>query len=61
MEEGRAREEDNEDDSRCNGRDIPVEIIMIHPGLALAHSRKEREKVYLGLAKYHFGRSRGAL
>jgi hypothetical protein len=32
MEEGRAREEDNEDDSRRDGRDIPVEIIVVHPG-----------------------------
>jgi hypothetical protein len=32
MEEGRAREEYNEDGSRHDGRDIPVEIIVVHTG-----------------------------
>jgi hypothetical protein len=30
MEEGRAREENDEDDTRREGRDIPVQIIVVH-------------------------------
>lgn len=43
MEESRAREEDNEDDSCRDGRDIPVEIILVHPGLWLTLKRSKRK------------------